>query len=226
MRKYAVSTFGRNYVVDEGFEELPQIRYVFIIVTLLLGFISLFKFLHHFRTITVTKEKTCNYFPLSSSAVRIVICYVVSHTIHNLHFADNIYRPVDYFEPKWLYDRYLFSEMEITFFLNFPISLCGLIFMQQFVTASSKRNYPQISASCKKMTFYIIGSFLTLGHYRIEPPWKYSAFVNFTIAGEGVATLLLAVWLYKYHKKTVRMSESDVEEDSLQLLNQGHSKSL
>jgi hypothetical protein len=41
------------------------------------------------------------------------------------------------------------------------------------------------------MIFYVIGSLLTLGHYRIEPPHSYSVWVNFTIAGEGVTALML-----------------------------------
>lgn len=230
MPKYSVSTFGRTYVSDEELPDgLPQIRLVFIIVTLLLGFGTLLKFLKHYRTITITKEKrTCNYFPLNSSAIRIVICYIVSHLIHTIHFADNIYRPVDYYEPKWLYDKYILSEMEITFFANFFITLSGLIFMSQFVTASSKRNLAQIVSSCKKMTFYILGSFLTVGHYRLEPPWMYSATVNFTIAGEGVATLLLAIWIYKYCKINAnKMKQSNFdEEDAAQLMHQERSKLL
>lgn len=42
--------------------------------------------------------------------------YVLNLIVHSLHYMDNIYRPIAYCEPKWLYDKYLLSTMEITFF--------------------------------------------------------------------------------------------------------------
>lgn len=168
MAKYTVSSFGRTYVSDEQIDKLPDIRWAFVIITLLLGFGTLLKFLRQYITIRNNKEKTCNYFPLNSSVTRIVVCYIASHLIHTIHFADNIYRPVNYFEPKWLYDKYLIAEMEITFFANFPISLCGLIFMEQLIVATSKRNFAQMASACKKMSFYIFGSFLTVKENNIK----------------------------------------------------------
>ncbi|CAL8088642.1 unnamed protein product [Orchesella dallaii] len=214
MPKYTVSSFGRQYVIDEELDELPTTRWVFMLVTFLLGFGTLLRFLSFYRGITTRKPKTCNYLPLSYPAKRIVWCYIISHLIHTIHFIDNIYRPVDYFEPKWLYDRIILSEMEITFFANFPITLCGLIFMEKFVTSISKRNLPNALDACKQMSWYIFGSFLTLGHYRTEPPWNYSLSTTFTIAGEGVATLVLAVWIYLYFKHGKgRLSQGWVDEE-------------
>lgn len=199
MAKFAISTFGRSYLQEED-DELPSLRYVFMLVTAVLGVGTILKFLLHLRTITSLKDKTCNYLPLSKSAKRIVTCYIASYAIHAMHFVDNIWRPVAYYEPEWLYNRYIFCEMEITFFLNFPITLAGLTNMERFVTAVSKRNIPQVTLACKKMTWYIFGSFLTLGHYRVEPPWSYSLSTTFTIAGEGVAGIILAVWLFRFYK--------------------------
>jgi hypothetical protein len=55
------------------------------------------------------------------------------------------------------------------------------------------------------MLYYVIGSLLTLGHYRQEPPHSYSVWINFTIAGEGVTALMLTFVVirisYLNHKK-------------------------
>ncbi|CAO3641646.1 unnamed protein product [Cunninghamella echinulata] len=102
---------------------------------------------------------------------------------------DNIHRPVAYFEPKYLYQKYILSTMEITFFFNFPLTLCGYVDYTYLV-------------------MYICSSLMTLMHYRIESPSFYSSSVNFSIAGEGVSILLLICVTFiirqkpekKYHK--------------------------
>lgn len=227
MPKYAVSTFGRNYVIDEELDELPTTRIVFMLITFLLGSFALLRFLMHWHKITGKKDKTCNYRPLNASAVRIIMCYIISHIVHTVHFIDNIYRPVDYFEPKWLYDKVLISEMEITFFANFPITFAGLLVMEKFSSAVSKRNVPQTIEACKKIGWYIFGSLLTLGHYRTEPPWKYSISTTFTIAGEGLFTIILTVWMYRYFKNTKHLQAlpEDLEEDN-ESLKKSSSKNL
>lgn len=221
MPKYGVSSLGRSYVVDEQLDELPFIRKAFMVITFLLGIITLLRFLIHLHKITGKKDKTCNYRSLNRATKRIIICYITSHLIHTIHFIDNIYRPVDYFEPKWLYDRVLLSEMEITFFANFPITLAGLIVMERFSAAVSKRNTSQTAESCRKIGWYIFGSLLTLGHYRTEPPWKYSVSTTFTIAGEGFFTILLGIWMYRYYKTIKRLQQfpEDQTEDNDDLIN-------
>ena len=65
------------------------------------------------------------------------------------------------------------------------------------------------------MLFYVVGSLLTLGHYNYEPPSSYTLLTNFTIAGEGISALLLAIivirLLYLNHERYFKSSNHDLE---------------
>jgi hypothetical protein len=125
--------------------------------------------------------------------------------IHTAHFADNIARPVAYFEPEWLYQRYVLSTMEITFFFNLPMTvlgaLCVVPLLEHVASASAPRHTGEEEEERRgrgqwlgsAMLFYTSLSLLTLMHYTVEPPQSYAPEVNFTIAGEGVAMLGLAL---------------------------------
>lgn len=195
MPKYDVSSLGRVFVVDEELAFLPTARTIFAIVTALSGFVTLTRFLLVLTSKTVPAVRF-----IKTTGGRVVLLYIISHLIHSIHYVDNICRPVSYFEPKWLYQKYLISEMEITFFVNFPITFSGLYFMEKLVGGLNGEKYKDTAYACKQMIWFVLGSLLTLGHYRTEPPWKYEASVNFTIAGEGIATILLALFLYQLYK--------------------------
>lgn len=132
-----------------------------------------------------SEKKTINCIFIKRSdrnSTIIFIFYIIHVIIHNFHFMDNIYRPVDYFEPKYLYQQYMFTTMEITFFFNFPVTICGIIFM--------KKLFNNGYADFSYLTAYICSSLMTLMHYRIESPTLYSTLVNFSIAGEGISIFL------------------------------------
>lgn len=209
MPKYVESSFGRLYVMDEELEYLPITRQVFAVVTALVGIITLSRFLIVLNSETNSTLRLANLFKTVSG--RAILLYIISHIIHSSHYVDSICRPVDYFEPKWLYQKYVISEMEITFFVNFPITFSGLFFMERLVRGINKATYIDTANACKHMIWYILGSLLTLGHYRTEPPWKYEPFVNFTIAGEGVATILLAIFLYQLRKESLMNMKTNME---------------
>lgn len=202
MPQYNISSLGRLFVADEELDYLPPIRKVFAVVTALLGVITLIRF----SLVLISKNNSVLKFGNLSKTFggRVILLYIISYIIHAAHYVDNICRPVAYFEPKWLYQKYLISEMEITFFVNFPITLSGLYVMELLVGAINGAKYKDMANGCKKMIGYILGSLLTLGHYRTEPPWKYETFVNFTIAGEGVATILLALFIYQLRRESLR----------------------
>ena len=65
------------------------------------------------------------------------------------------------------------------------------------------------------MLFYVVGSLLTLGHYNYEPLSSYTLLTNFTIAGEGISALLLAIivirLLYLNHERYFKSSNHDLE---------------
>lgn len=85
--------------------------------------------------------------------------------------------------------------------------------MERLVGGINGERYSDTADACKKMIWFLLGSLLTLGHYRTEPPWKYEPFVNFTIAGEGVATILLALFLYQLRKDSLRNMNTTMELD-------------
>ncbi|KAJ6643800.1 hypothetical protein Bhyg_08765 [Pseudolycoriella hygida] len=228
MARYEVSSLGRLFVIDEHLNHLPITRQIFAVVTAILGIVTLTRFLIVLNGrphSSVSSLRVNNLYRTIGG--RVILVYIVSHVIHTLHYVDNICRPVAYFEPKWLYQKYLISEMEITFFANFPITLSGLYFMERIVSGINGEKFNETSRACRNMVGYILGSLLTLGHYRTEPPWKYEPFVNFTIAGEGVATILLAVLLYRLRndnfKRAKGAADLDVEQTTLLLEEeQGH----
>lgn len=137
-----------------------------------------------------------------------VAAYLCHLVIHTAHFADNVARPTAYFEPEWLYKRYLLSTMEVTFFFNIPVTIFGAVSASKLVrilktsddlhyrvvlgASQTHRTNPAACAILRRLQIYTSMSALTLMHYMAEPPQSYSLFVNFTIAGEGLAALVLA----------------------------------
>jgi len=115
--------------------------------------------------------------------------------------------------------------MEITFFFNIPVTFLGAWCTLRTLTAYSfEEEVPIISVvrtndSSKEggavpsndklllhslltqMLVYTSMSLLTLMHYMVESPLSYSAVVNFTIAGEGLAALYLAVLIASQRAK-------------------------
>uniref|UniRef100_A0AC35FR35 Uncharacterized protein n=1 Tax=Panagrolaimus sp. PS1159 TaxID=55785 RepID=A0AC35FR35_9BILA len=188
---FNISTFGRPILTFESPDEITFIRLFFIFVTLIIGILTLF------LTITIYTN-LCNrqkrYFQAASNLPFLVnfvySIFILNVIIHNLHYADNIYRPVDYFEPKYLYIKYLLSTMELTFYANFPISYIGTRGIQELFDFDKNGLIVKKTAGYKLFGF-IAGSLLTVMHYRIEPPTSYSLAVNFTIAGEGIITIIL-----------------------------------
>lgn len=201
MTKYGISKFGRQIVIAEDFDEdLPVLRVSFIFITLIVGAVAFLHACKHFIQLYFIQRRyatvaTPSHLPTVATPPLLVsityLVYLVNIVIHSAHYADNIYRPVDYYEPKWLYDQYLLSTMEITFFINFPITIAGsLSIASLFCYEKGKLIIRKVS--CYYMIVFIVGSLLTVLHYRTEPPSTYSAVVNFTIAGEGVVAMTLA----------------------------------
>ena len=114
----------------------------------------------------------------------VLLCYLMHVLVHTCHYVDNIYRPVDYFEPKWLYQRYVLSPMEITFAFNFIHTYFGVQYMNSlFIHRGQRADYSYLTA-------YVYSAMMTMMHYNVEVPHAYSPFVNFSIAGEGASIFL------------------------------------
>lgn len=125
---YNNSRFGKRVVVYESSDELTYIRTIFIIGTIIVGTITLLKTLIcYYQLVQRHKHRFSSASRLPFLVKFVYFLFILNIIIHNAHYADNIYRPVAYYEPKWLYDKYLVSTMEITFFANFPILLLGSV---------------------------------------------------------------------------------------------------
>lgn len=136
--KYNISTFGRKIVIFESKDEFTNLRLFFVVGTIIFGFATLFLIKNLWKNLVKKQNQTLTKkMPfLVKLTYFLFFCNIL---FHDAHYADNIYRPVDYHEPKWLYDKYLFSTMEITFFANFPISIIGLLALKNLFDFEKNR---------------------------------------------------------------------------------------
>ncbi|ORZ04478.1 hypothetical protein BCR42DRAFT_429158 [Absidia repens] len=200
MIKYGTSTLGKPILIQEDDENVSTLRITFIILTCVLALTNIMLVTRYFMRSNKLIQFRFFLQQTPKNALLVLITYLLHTVIHTFHYMDNIYRPVDYFEPKYLYQRYILSTMEITFYFNFPLTLCGILFMKHLF----QKGYVEYTY----LVAYICSSLMTLMHYRIESPSLYTFGVNFSIAGEGGSILLLicATFLIrqkpekKYHK--------------------------
>src|SRR5262245_2389435 len=119
---YGLSKFGREIIINEP-SDLSITRQIFILITLIIGILAIF---HAIRVFLKLRRQFYNYastngiinkFPFLIEITFLIL--ILNITIHTAHYADNILRPVDYYEPKYLYRKYVVENMEITFAINF-----------------------------------------------------------------------------------------------------------
>lgn len=200
MITYGESTLGKPIVVNEDDENTSPIRIAFLIITFILALTNVSLVLNYFKKSNKIIQFRFLMKQNSKSSIFILIPYILHTAVHSYHYIDNIYRPVAYFEPKYLYQKYILSTMEVTFYFNFPVIICGVLFMKNLF----KKGYIDYSY----LVAYICSSLMTLMHYRIERPSLYTFGVNFSIAGEGASIFFLICVAFlvrqkpekKYHK--------------------------
>lgn len=190
---YNFSVYGRSIVIDEGFVSVPASRIILVVLTALLGTISNTLVIYHFsrKIFNGSKELPIGRIKNLKLTISFLLIYLGNQIVHTFHYIDNIARPVDYLEPKWLYQKYILATMEITFYINWPTTIGGTICIIKMFSFRLPNQILIRKGCCYGMFFYISISLLTLMHYRIAPPSSYSLFVNFTICGEGVMAVLL-----------------------------------
>jgi len=204
---YDMSSYGKPIVVREGTAELSAIRVIFI--TIIIGWALVLMFKECLLFWTLWTECRVDHKPNTPKRQRIMNwlfgIYRLSALLHTVHYVDNILRPVDYFEPKYLYQKYVISTMEITFFLNFPIILMGFYGSTRLLTSISKSHYELINRKCSQLLLFALFTILPVLHYRIEPPRSYSFAINITIIGglfmAFFLTLIIVLILYLNHKR-------------------------
>jgi len=210
--KYATSIFGRTNVVEENFFDHFTSRVTFITLTGLLGLSAILHILNSFVGYWKKNKSTQGWI------IATFISYLGNQIIHHSHYMDNIYRPVAYMEPKFLYQAYIFAPMEITFFFNWPLTLGGTYCMAWLLKDNHNHaNGIRIAKNCFwGLIAYILGSSLTLGHYRTAPPSAYSPIVNFTIAGEGVFAVAMLIALIKIRRNSIEDTKMTQRYSKLQ----------
>lgn len=194
---YGISTLGKPILIQEDNEEkYSYFRMSFIIITFLLTILNTIFIIKYFINFINSKKVIQFKYIIKQNRKNsfiVVITYLFHAVIHSFHYIDNIYRPVSYFEPKYLYQKYILSTMEITFYFNFPLTICGILFMKNLF----KKGYVDYTY----LTVYICSSLMTLMHYRIETPYLYTTSVNFSISGEGVSILIFICSTFMIRQK-------------------------
>lgn len=227
---FALSYFGQQYVIDEGFSELPTIRLVFVMATVVLGLLAVFRLSMRYWALWLERGQnqlmTVLFWTLFANVA-----------IHTTHYADNIARPVAYFEPKWLYESYLLSTMEITFYVNLVYVPLVTIYGSRLFDALVTGDAQETRHACIGVSGSVFISFMTLLHYRIEPPTSFTAMRNFTILGEGflaavLVGVLVKVWRQRHDREIELIREmnkfieksgddaSDDEEEEIETFSQ------
>eukprot|EP01118_Nematostelium_gracile_P006435 TRINITY_DN2074_c0_g1_i1.p1 TRINITY_DN2074_c0_g1~~TRINITY_DN2074_c0_g1_i1.p1 ORF type:complete len:236 (-),score=29.63 TRINITY_DN2074_c0_g1_i1:13-720(-) len=217
---FGPSYFGQSVVLTD---ELTPIRLVFVVSTILLGLLAVFYCIYRYSQLPMGSKR-------NDLIVSLFALYLLHVFIHTAHYADNIARPISYFEPEWLYKRYLLSTMEITYFVNWPTMIGGSITVMELIQILHKHhnNSPQYTRAGKKLCFfmmlYILQGTFTVMHYAVEPPSSYQPEVNFTIAGEGVVVIFLTIAIVICYRKfnensteteMQRLNEEDLDNRSI-----------
>lgn len=185
MPVYNLSTFGKPIVIKEDSEELPQIRIFMLILEVIV-----------YLTVTYFEIKLFSSVKLKTTKLKCLFwLYVINNTLYVGHCVDNIARPVDYFEPKYLYQEYLLSTMEITFYISMVTIIGGHFPVTKLLDLGSRvqLDHVAIRQQCKYLIFYCLSTALCLLHYRIEPIWSYSTAVNTVLISAGVSTATLLI---------------------------------
>jgi hypothetical protein len=142
---------------------------------------------------------------------------ILNVTLHTLYYADNIYYPVRYCEPEWLYRAYVLTEMELKFGFFTPLMALAVgaaILITRRLPSQSElavlsvakaRQLQSVSLRLVRMCgVYACASFLSGLHYVVEPPSSYGATANLTITGSCVAAAALFIDAVRMHRRVKR----------------------
>jgi len=235
MLKFRESTFYQSVLSHESDnEDEIKLRYGMVIITTIL---TTFTVLYVFVYITLCKRNNrfCsnffrrnNYTAINNNNVNqsinsnnyildanenrnfywiLLVVLLINLLMHNGHYVHNILNPVVYHEPEWLYSKYLFSSMELTFSFNFPVFIVYLIGAHKMLLATYSKNTINMNSNLYNIDFitgrvylfiYILLSLVTFGHYLTELPTNFGLIPNFTIAGESIAAISLGFLLWKF----------------------------
>ncbi|UJR14472.1 hypothetical protein I4U23_001469 [Adineta vaga] len=197
---FRISTFrNEDVLIFEPKQQVSWIRISMVIISILLGMVTLLNLL-------LTYMKYQRIFK-QNRFYQLVIPLILFLNIifHVSHYAHNIYEPVGYFEPKHLYRKIIFSEMEQTFFFNFPLTILFMIVTRKVLLCCTKQQINPRQMLLLTILYSLL-SMISGGHYTYEPPWNFSLIYNLTIAGETVVAFILmimSVYIYRSNSKEI-----------------------
>lgn len=189
-------------LIFEPVKMITSIRIMMVAVCVLIGLATLINLILTYKKHEVSL-KPCRFYRFSVPLI--LLCNIL---VHVAHYAHNIYDPAGYYEPKHLYDKVLFSEMERTFLFNFPLSITFIIATRLLLSSCAK---PQAKSRTMLavVILYCLMSMISGGHYTYEPPRNFSLLHNMTIAGETFAAfVLLLVGVFVYRSSATQTASS------------------
>jgi hypothetical protein len=194
--KYGISTYGKTIIIDEGKSETELIRIIYLAWTgLMCIWVNTVVCLHYRKVFESSKKTPRKDEQRPGLRFILLMSFLLSNTLRTLHLLDHMYRPVYYFEPKWAYQKYLVTEIEIPTYIDVTICIFGIIGMPRLLNELSV-SIKKISLSVTTITLlilYSVSSGITVIHYFTEPPYKYGIDANFTISGTVVTAVAFGV---------------------------------
>lgn len=217
--QYGPSHYGASVVVAEP--PLNSTRWFMVIATTLSGL----ALLGHLLGIILARH--CSR-PRAAPPARmfwiVSLLYALAVITSTWHYADNIARPVKYSEPEWLYKRWVWSEMELTFVFWWPEIALAAFGIHRVLRADTGTDHAQLAFSaqrllsgCNLLMAFGLCSLISAGHYWVHPFAGYDAMVNGSIADEIVCSMTLLVfvaWLHRQFNDVAKRRLSDPEPSS------------
>ena len=195
------SSIGVWVVIEEAEAHVPTAAHVFFAATcVLVGVASLVAVWRSAQRSTAR--------PIGRSTRTLFVNLFVANVLaHTWHYADNIARPVDYLEPLFLYQRRVWSTMEVSWLIILCMSPLGVYGLDCVLRAwpaegaavgGSAAAEVSSAATWRRgwaaLRAYAAVSSIAGGHYIVEPPHAYAWEVNGSIVTETVLALALGVW--------------------------------
>lgn len=198
--KYRLSTFRNEEVlIFESFEHPPLLRVLMVIICFIIGIGTLIHLIIVYRRYKLLFRDTVFHRRL------VPLILLINIVFHVAHYADNIYDPAKYFEPKRLYLKMFFTEMEQTFLFNIPLSILFVIATSKLLSSCTKQQ-SNARYMLLVVTAYCLMSMVSGGHYTFEPPNNFSWACNLTIAGETIVAIILLLISIFVHQSNANKS--------------------
>ena len=186
---------SEEVLISEPIGYLPFVRIGMVIICLCMGLATIIDLTRIYIKYRLKLKQTILH------RIIVPILLLLNVSFHVAHYSHNIYNPAAYFEPKKLYIKRIITEMEPTFFFNFPLTIVFVIASRKLLIASMIEQSRFFSMPIM-ITLYSFMSMISGGHYTYEPARYFSVMCNITIAGEAISAFLLMLLAWLVHRLT------------------------